>query len=272
MKGDNYPSLLIDPSGTHNLAWYRVDQQNAAHIMYARSDGTVAGWAGATAVAVTSGLNFDRFPHLVRFAANDLRIYFNSSTRKVAGKNDVFMVRSADDGVTWSAPAEVPSLNTSGEQTAFPWVVKASDASYMATMMRWKLEPSADFLDPTNDVFYASSTDGNSWTVDQVTSDPSDVKNDLTPRLFTDHAGAARLDWATIAFGDPAADIVQMRVADRAQYPNKIGMPSPALGLPDHSAEIVPMTVGSLRVFLMIWVRIFTPPHNQLVYRILPGY
>src|SRR6185295_4054996 len=126
-------------------------------------------------------------------------------------------------GTSWSAPDEVTSLNTAGEQTAFPWVVKVSDASYMATMMRWKLEPSGDFLDPTNDVFYATSSNGTDWTVDQVTVDAGDVTNDLTPRLFVDHAGQPRLVWATIGFGDPAADIVQMRVADRSLYPNKIG-------------------------------------------------
>ncbi|MCI0596249.1 MAG: hypothetical protein L0Z48_06875, partial [candidate division Zixibacteria bacterium] len=77
---DNFPSLLIDETGTFHLTWHRINQINASHIMYMKSDGTAGGWASAALDSVTSGLNYDRFPKIVKFASNDLRIYFNSST------------------------------------------------------------------------------------------------------------------------------------------------------------------------------------------------
>jgi hypothetical protein len=248
-----------------------VDTINAAHIHYAKSDGTASGWAAATVVDVTTGLNYDRFPHLLRGSATDLRVYFNSSTRKTAGKNDIFMATSANHGVSWGAVAEVATLNTAGEQSPFPWVVKVAANDFQAAFVRWKLEPSSDFLDVTSDVFYGHSTDGLAWTVDQVTSDANDNQNDLVPRLFADHAGARRLTWSTIALGDPAADIAQMRVADRGMYPTGVTTLAPALGVPDHSAEIVPVTVNGQALYVMIWVRIATAPHNQVVYKMFSG-
>ncbi len=268
MQGDNFPSLFIDAGGTFHLAWHRVDSTNASHILYMQSDGSPSGWTAASEVNVTSGPNYDRFPNAVKFDLNDLRIYFNSSTRATPGKNGIYMARSTDNGNTWAAPVEVASLNTAGEQSTFPTVVKVSDNSFIAALVRWKLEPSSDFFDVTSDIFYATSTDGNNWTVEKVSSDSNDVLNDLVPTFFFDHSGAARLAWATIAFGDPTADIVQMRTADRASYPDSVHTLSSLVGTPDHSPEIIPITDNGRNVYVMIWVRIATPPYNQVVYRV----
>ena len=266
-QGDNFPSLAIDKTGTFHLAWHRVNLINASHILAMRSDGTSEGWASAAVKDVTSGLNYDRFPHIVKFADNDLRVYFNSGTRGTSGKNDIFVARSTDDGNTWAAPVEVPSLNSDVEQSTFPTIVKTANGPYLGTLVRWKLQPSSDFLDPSSDIFYAESTDGETWTTQQVTSDPNDTVNDLTPTLFFDHASTARLAWATIGFGDPAADIAQMKVSDRASYPALASTLSSSIGTPDHSPEIVSLTVDGRQVSVMIWVRIADPPHNQVVYR-----
>lgn len=265
---DNFPSLLIDEVGTFHLTWHRINQINASHILYMKSDGTAGGWASATLDSVTTGLNHDRFPKIAKFATNDLRIYFNSSTRAVPGKNDIYVCKSTDNGDSWSAPVEVSSLNTGSEQSTFPTVVKLSANSFAATLVRWKLEPSSDFLDRTSDIFYASSTDGDNWAVEQVTSEPGDTLNDLTPTFFSDHSSKTHLAWATIATGDPTADIVQMRIADRAFYPDSVHTLSSLVGTPDHSPEIIPLTINGRPIYVMIWVRIVTPPHNQVVYRV----
>jgi hypothetical protein len=267
-QGDNYPSLFIDGAGTFHLAWFRWNLSNECHILYMKSDGTPAGWAAATVVNVTSGANFDRFPRVVKFAANDLRIYFGSSTRGTPGKNDIFMAQSTDDGATWSAPVAVASLNTSTEQSQFPHVVQVSPTSYLATFMRWKLEPSSDFLDPTNDVFFGQSSDGTTWAVDQVTVDAPDSVNDLTPTVFFDHAGLSHLAWSTTRFGDPSADLVRIPVSARASYPAGAQLVASAVGVADHSPEILAVTVGGQAVFVTVWVRIVTPPSNQVGYRV----
>jgi len=268
-QGDEFPSLFIDSSGTHHLAWHRIDLSNQSHILYARSDGTATGWAAATVVPVTTGANFDRFANVVRVSATDLRIFFVSHTRVApTGKDGIFVAKSIDNGATWGAPAEVATLNSSTEQTSLPTILRLPNGLFTATFQRWKLNPSNDVLDPTNDIFYGESNDGDNWTASQVTSDPADNQNDLAPSFFFDHSGTARLVWGSTAFGDPAGDIVQMKVSDRASFPNLTSRLTSTPGLPDHSPKIVAMTINGQQVFVMIWVRIQTPPHNQVVYRV----
>ncbi len=265
-QGDNYPSLFIDDDGTLNVAWHRWNLSNESHVMFIRSDGTPQGWANALEVEVTTGANFDQFPNVVRYAPNDLRIYFSSTSRKTFGVYDLFVARSADDGATWGAPTEVATLNVMTEQSSFASVIKRSSNSYVATLDRWSI--GTGFLDPSSDVFYAESSDGENWTVDQVSTDPLDDQNDIVPTFFSDHAGTPYLAWATTAFGDPNLDIVQVAVGQRAAYPNSANTIGPTAGIVDHSPEIVALNVGGRNVFVMLWVRIVNPPHNQVGYRV----
>ena len=200
-QGDNFPALIVDEDGMVNVAWHRWNLANESHIQFLRSDGTPAGWAGAVTRDVTVGPNFDRFPCLVRYAADDLRIYFGSSTRQTPNVNDIFVSISGDDGASWGLPAAVATLNVFGEQSQFPRVVKRSATSYLAVLDRWRIGTTTDLFDPSSDVFYAESADGEDWTVDQVSVDPLDDQNDIVPALFFDHAGTPSITWATIAFG-----------------------------------------------------------------------
>jgi hypothetical protein len=269
MQGDEFPSFVIDSTGTHHLAWHRIDLSNQSHILYAKSDGTAAGWAAATVVPVTTGANFDRFASLVRVSATDLRIFFISHTRVAPiGKEGIFVSKSTDNGASWGAPTEVATLNSSTEQSSLPNIVRLPSGLFTAAFQRWKLNPSNDVFDLTSDIFYAESNDGDTWTTSQVTVDASDNQNDLAPAFFFDHAGTEHLAWSTQAFGDPAEDLVQMKVSDRASYPNLTTRLTSTPGLPDHSPKIVPMTINGQQVFVMIWVRIQTQPHNQVVYRV----
>ena len=217
MQGDEFPSFAIDSTGTHHLAWHRIDLSNQSHILYAKSDGTAAGWAGATVVPVTTGANFDRFASLVRVSATDLRIFFVSHTRVApAGKEGIFVVKSIDNGATWGAPTEVATLNSGTEQSSLPNIVRLPSGLFTAAFQRWKLNPSNDVFDPTSDIFYGESNDGDAWTTSQVTVDPADNQNDLAPALFFDHSGTEHVAWSSQAFGDPAEDLVQMKISDRA--------------------------------------------------------
>ncbi len=265
-QGDNYPSLFIDDDGTLNVAWHRWNLGNESHVMYLKSDGTAQGWANALEVEVTNGANFDQFPNVVRFASNDLRVYFSSTSRKTFGVYDMFVAKSADDGATWGTPTEVATLNIMTEQSSFAAVVKRSSSFYVATLDRWAI--GTGFLDPSSDVFYAESSDGENWTVDQVSIDPLDDQNDIVPTFFSDHSGTPYLAWATTAFGDPNLDIVQVAVGQRALYPSSASTIDPTAGAVDHSPEIVAATVSGRNVFVMIWVRIVNPPHNQVGYKV----
>jgi hypothetical protein len=267
-QGDNYPSLFIDADGTLNVAWHRWNLFDESHVMLLRSDGTPAGWAGATEVNVTRGANFDQFPRVVRFAPDDLRVYFASTTRKTLGVYDLFVARSTDDGASFAEPTEVVSLNEATQQSAFAWVEKVSASSYVAVLDRWTI--GLGFLDPSTDVYWAESSDGESWTVETVSVDPADDQVDFTPAPFFDHGGAAHVVWASTAFGDPLGDVVELPAEEAALYPASAKVVNPARGSVDHSPRVVALTVGGEDVFVMIWVRIVNG-HNQVGYAVLPG-
>jgi hypothetical protein len=268
-KGDNFPSLFIDSAGTHHLTWHRWQPNDASHILYAKSDGTEAGWAAAPVVNVTTGAHFDRFPNIVTVAPDDLRVYFASTTRGTPNKNDIFVATSITNGDSWQAPIEVASLNTAGEQSSLPWVLRLPNGSFVAALQRFKLNPANDVLDPSSDIFYAESANGATWTVDPVTFDFADFFNDLAPSLFIDHAGNVRLAWGATQFGDPTGDLVQMRASDRANFPGLVGLLTTSLGTPDHSPRLLPLLIDGRPAYAMFWVRITgAPPHNQVVYRI----
>jgi len=267
-RGDNYPALLVDADGTIHVAWHRWNLANECHIHYLKCDGTPSGWVSAVEVSVTSGQNFDRFPHLVRLAPDDLRIYFGSSTRVFPGVNDVVMAKSSDQGATWVTPLPVPSLQASTEHTQFPTVVMLAPSRFAATLDRWQVGATGDALDPTTDVFYAESSDAEHWTVDQVTHQPLDDVHDFVPAPFFDHQNRLHLAWSTTGLGDPAADIVSVLASERALYPAKARLLSPDVGRTDHSPRVLPVTVGGRAVYVMVWVRIVNAPHNQVGYRI----
>jgi hypothetical protein len=268
-KGDNFPSLFIDAAGTHHLTWHRWQPDNSSHILYAKSDGTEAGWSAAPVVNVTTGANFDRFPNIAQMAANDLRVYFVSTTRNTPNKSDIFVATSASNGDTWQSPTEVASLNSATEQSSLPTVLRLANGTFVAALQRFALNSANDVLDPTSDIFYAESANGASWSVDQVTSDPFDAQNDLAPSLFIDHAGAVRLAWGATQFGDPTGDLVQMPAASRGTFPGNVGLLTTTLGTPDHSPRLIPMTINGRPVYVMVWVTITgTPEHNQVVYRV----
>lgn len=267
-RGDNYPWLWIDADDMLNVTWHRWNLANECHVMFLRFDGSAAGLALASEVPVTVGANFDRYPSLVRRAADDLRIYFCSTTRGTPGENEVFVARSIDDGAHWPTIDPVPGLNATGAQSAFAHVVPLAGGEFIATFARWAGGATGDALDPTTDIFYAESSDGEAWTVEGVTHDVPDTLVDFSPALFFDHDGAASIAWATNALGDPAGDLVRVSVAERALYPASAHVVAPALGLPDHSPRIVALTAGGRRVFVSVWVRIADGVHNQVVYRL----
>ena len=276
---DNYPSIVIDNTGVIHVTWHRVIPQGlgaVSYIMYTRSD--AQGNFGAphlNNINLTSGAQYDRFPRFARYADTDLRIYFNGNNRKPLSpnKNDIFLLKSVDDGMNWdTTPTEVASLNTplaADDQSALPTIVKLSNTSYLATLARWKAEPSGDFLDPSADVYFSDSTDGETWTAPQrITQDNPDNKLDLAPGFFFDHGGTAFLAWATTALGDPLLDLISIPVSQRADYPAAAVVLNQAQNVTDHSPKVLPLTVNGQQVFLTVWVRIASPPHNQVVYRL----
>jgi len=64
---------------------------------------------------VTTATNEDN-PHVERLSANDLVLFFDSGDRQVGRIHDLWYTTSADDGITWTAPASVTSINTVNDE------------------------------------------------------------------------------------------------------------------------------------------------------------
>lgn len=276
---DNYPSILIDDTGVIHLTWHRVTPQVSggmvvgavSHIMYKRSNAQgIFSAAGNDESPITNGSQFDRFPRFSRFSGTDLRIYFTAKNRPAGhNKNEIYLAQSNDNGSAWPTLTEVPTLNTAGEQSALPTIAKLSPTAFVATLTRWATNAADDFLDQTADIFVADSTDGNTWNTPQrVTADTPDDKLDLAPGFFFNHTGTPFLGWATTGTGDPLLDLLYLPLSQLSQYPAAAIRLNPAQNVTDHSVKVLPLTINGQQAFLTVWVRIFTPPHNQVVYRL----
>ena len=72
---------------------------------------------GTFASATINSSAIEDNPHIERVGANNLVLFWDSEDRAGgAGGHDLWYAASADDGATWSAPANVSSVNTSEKE------------------------------------------------------------------------------------------------------------------------------------------------------------
>lgn len=110
---------------------------------------------------VTTSTNEDN-PHIERLTATDLVLFFDSDDRPGApGMHDLWVTTSADDGVTWTAPAPVTSLNDALSQQQ-PHLFRSP-----TTGVWWLYYTATNPVDGKLGIFRASQAtvgDWNSWT------------------------------------------------------------------------------------------------------------
>jgi hypothetical protein len=214
-----FPTLLQTDDGVFHLCWNRfsIASGGTQHIYYARSfDGL--NWNAAAQVQLTSGLVGDRVTGMIAVGSSELRLYFSSAQRSQLGKpffnDDLLVMRSLDRGLNWQPPTLLAGASSDTEQDRFVSVIQLAPNNFQMVLNR---QASADLIDPTSDVFLASSSDGLAWGAPfQITANAADNVFDLWPNfIFAPVANQWYLSWTSTAFTNGGVVVLPLG----GQYP-----------------------------------------------------
>lgn len=203
-----YPSLIQSRDGTFHIAWFAIDRfapGRPANIWYASSKDGI-NWENR--MQITNG-SIEWAPSIIADNRGALWIAW-TSTR--TGNRDIFVTYSNDSGKTWSAPTRVTDSNA---QDDFAHLVQNSDGTYILAWTQYEQEGIGfGSVNPTADIFYSTSADGNSWSDPVVVSsyDAKDSFTDVYPALY-EFKGNYFISWTSSA-SDPFGNIAAAPLSD----------------------------------------------------------
>lgn len=256
--GDFYPNLYQDAQGTFHLVWFRWTALYVGHIWHNTSaDGL--NWDEGTAEQVTTDPDVDDWVPTITQAPNGtLLVCFVSDARDAVNPTNEIYVSAKRPGETaWDAPVLAAGLNSASEHDHLPFVMRTGSEVSLA----WVRSPAAyptPWTGAKSDLFYATSTDGSSWSAPlQITNDSGDVVH-VFPALYPNLDGDWTLVWLSTRLGAPL--VFELPLEELGSYPQAI-IPKPLL--PDGYSHRVAAT-SRAGVFLGVWVQ--GPEGSQDVY------
>jgi hypothetical protein len=230
-SGDDFwPQVTTDGKGSWVAVWDSQDSLGGtiggdSDILVARSTDEGASWTAPAALNsnATSDSGDDFWPQVTTDGGGSWVAVWDSWDSlggTIGFDDDILVVRSTDDGATWTAPASLNSNAASDSGWDFsPQVTTDGAGSWVAV---WT---SADSLGGTiggdADILVARSTDdGTSWTAPAAlnTNATSDSGGDFSPQVATDGGGS----WVAVWFSEDSlggtisidADILVARSTD----------------------------------------------------------
>jgi hypothetical protein len=239
---DWYPHLIQTADGAFQVVWMRanVAAPSLRTIMSNRSDDGLT-WDAANEVMVTDGTADDWAPTVIQVPTGDLLAYYSRGV-------DLWYSRSTSLGVTWDPAAPLTTASSATEIDIFPQVAVRGPGDLA---MVWVQLASGSYLDPTTDLYYATSADGVDWSnVTAITSDDASGYVDSLPNLYFDGA-AWQVLWTSTATNANGA-ILQLPLAQYASYPAGRIDASAAHGMNGYSAVAAP--TDTMNQFLGVWV------------------
>jgi cysteine-rich repeat protein len=214
--------LATDGDGTWIVVWADADIK----IVRSTNDGgrftraeTIV--VGATCAACASHARYDRVEIATDGAGTWLVIFASPLLRvdDTGYDSDIFVVRSVDDGATWSEPQPIATYAaTDGARELDPAITFGSHDRWLATWTSHRSQRGGDDLDA--DIVAAASADGGlTWSapgrVDPYSID--DAAIDRTPHVAASKDGAWLLSWqsrpATV-HGELVSDRLHLAAAD----------------------------------------------------------
>jgi hypothetical protein len=248
-NGDFAPQLMQDESGVFHLTWFRWSAPNLGNIWYNSSpDGRT--WSTANEVRVTNAFNVDDWvPSIVQTADGTLFVYFVSALRDPAAHSDIFFAQKRPGQTSWSAVARVAGINSASEHDHLPFAMRTGNTITLV-WVRHDASQALPWLNPKSHVYYATSTDGLTWSAPvRVTNDAGNVVN-LFPGLYQEADGTWFLNWLSTRNGAPA--LFELRLGSIATFP--IGLrQNPALPGAGYSHRIT--ATATEGVYLGVWVQ-----------------
>jgi hypothetical protein len=247
--GDFNPSLIQDEQGVFHLAWFRWTAPFLGHIWYNTSADGVS-WDPRTEVRVTDAPNVDDWvPTLTRAADGTLLVYFVSSRRDPrASTSDLYVAARRPGAARWDEAVPLTALNSATEHDHLPFAARTG-GDITLVWVRHDTSQALPWLNPKSDTFYATSSNGLSWSAPvQITREAGKVVN-LFPALYSGLDGQSSLVWLSTRLGPPK--VFEVPLASAGRYPE--GVVENTLLPAGYSHKIT--ATASPRVYLGVWVQ-----------------
>jgi hypothetical protein len=248
---DFYPSLIQSTKGRFHVVWWRGAVNDAGAVVgsiFYASSADAQSWSAPIALTAADALAWT--PTITERAPGRLVVAYSSNA---TGDKDLYFVSSDDGGATW-APTPVhladPSFNDD-----LPFIVTRADGSLLVVWQRYDVTNKdvlrAPVSDLSNELVFATSTDGVTWTspVALTRDPPGGATPDVTPTLFpsADPSGWSAA-WASARAGS-AGDVFGLGLSRALAVATELKQLTTTGG---HSPRLVPTGRGDLH--LMAWV------------------
>ncbi len=250
---DFFPSLIQTKDGHFHLVWFRIESTDAG-AGYARvwtmDSSDLVKWS--TPRSLTDPGVFAWAPTIAERVPGELCVSYASDA---AGDLDVWLRTSKNGGVDWGAPVKLTDASFNDD---IPSIVGKGDGALVLSWQRYdvKLPKLAGvFSDPSNEMVYATSKDGSSWSAPiAVTADsPGKPLPDVIGALFpSDDATGFSLAWtSTRVAGAEKGDVFTLGLSRAPVSATNAKRVTTGSGS-DYSAHLAPTSTPGL--YLMVWV------------------
>jgi hypothetical protein len=200
IHGNFYPNLLQDAQGVLHIVWFEWVTLRVGQIRHATSTNGLT-WSAEEAVT-TEFLLDDWVPSIAEAPDGALVVVFASEKRGGTPEiAELYSVRKRPGASGWDAPVRM-SVNSAAEHDQLPFIARTGAGLGLA----WVRHDTRDrnfITNPKSDLYFATSTDGITWSAaQQVTSHTGNVAN-LFPQLYARHDGTWAIHWLSTRSGAP---------------------------------------------------------------------
>ena len=256
--GEFAPSLYQDDAGLFHLAWFRWTALYEGHIIYNTSaDGLT--WDTSKEIQATKAPNVDDWvPTMTVKPDGTVLIYFVSKLRNTTNQqNDLYLAMKRPGMADFDAVVGANGVNVPTAHDHLPFVARTG-SNYTLVWDRYDLSQETPWLNPKSDLYYATSTDGTSWsTPAKFSTDAGNIVH-LYPMMYPLQDHSWQLLWLSTRSGAPQA--FETPLASLAQYPTGVvangSLPA------GYSHRIAPTPVAGR--YIGVWVQ--GPEGSQDIY------
>ena len=247
--GDFDPTLVQDDAGKFHLTWFRWTAPFVGHIMYNTSDDGVT-WNSANEIEATKAPNVDDWvPSLTVTSDGTVLIYFVSKVRNTTTpQNDIYLAVKRPGVADFDAVVGASGINVPTAHDHLP-VIARTGSTYTLVWVRTDLTQEIPWQNPKSDLYYATSTDGRTWsTPAKFTTDQGNVVN-LYPALYVTQDNTWRVLWLSTRSGTPLP--FETPLANLAQYPSGVVASASLPSGYSHHIAATPVT----GTYIGVWVQ-----------------